>query len=53
LYTVAWSSAQAIGPLLGAQIVASQGYRVLWFWVGGVSMLLSVAYWFLQKQKAS
>ena len=51
LYTVAWSSAQAIGPLLGAQIVASQGYHVLWFWVGGVSMLLSVAYWFLQKQK--
>ena len=51
LYTVAWSSAQAIGPLFGAQVAASYGYHTLWWVVGILSMALSIAYWFLQNKK--
>ncbi|MES2892798.1 MAG: MFS transporter [Bacteroidota bacterium] len=51
LYTVAWSSAQAIGPFFGAQVAASRGYPTLWWIVGIMSLVLSVAYWFIQKQK--
>ena len=47
LYTVAWSSAQAIGPFLGTQIVAHGGYYPLWWVMGGVCVLLSFAYSFL------
>jgi predicted MFS family arabinose efflux permease len=50
LYTVAWSSAQAIGPFAGAQVAEQLGYPVLWWGVGGVSILLVGAYWLLQKQ---
>jgi predicted MFS family arabinose efflux permease len=51
LYTVAWSSAQAIGPYFGAQVAHGYGYRVLWWIIGLLCMVLSMGYWFLQKQK--
>lgn len=50
LYTVAWSSAQAIGPLFGAQVAEHFGYNVLWWTVGIICFLLTSAYWFLQRR---
>ncbi|MEO6546713.1 MAG: MFS transporter [Ferruginibacter sp.] len=50
LYTVAWSSAQAIGPFLGAQLAEHFGYYFLWWVIGTTCILLLPAYWFLQKR---
>src|SRR6185503_4671726 len=35
LYTMAWSAAQCLGPLLGAQVAEHAGFTVLWWIVGG------------------
>ena len=50
LYTVAWSSAQAIGPFFGAQVAEHFGYYVLWWCVGIICVLLMTAYGRLQKK---
>lgn len=51
LYTVAWSSAQAVGPFFGAQLAEHFGYYFLWWTVGGICVLLMGAYWWLQHRK--
>ena len=48
LYTVAWASAQAVGPLTGALIAENYGYNVLWIITGSVCIALSVFYRQLQ-----
>ena len=44
LFTVAWASAQATGPFIGALIAENYGYNVLWFLIAGVCVLLAVLY---------
>ncbi|MBS1598005.1 MAG: MFS transporter [Bacteroidetes bacterium] len=39
LYTIAWSSAQVIGPSGGAQIVQHLGFRILWWIVGSLCIV--------------
>ncbi len=51
LYTVAWSSAQAVGPYFGAQVAHGFGYRTLWWVIGLLCLVLSIGYLFLQKHK--
>jgi predicted MFS family arabinose efflux permease len=48
LYTVAWASAQAVGPLTGALIAENFGYNVLWIITGSACIALSVFYRQLQ-----
>ena len=36
LYTMAWSAAQTLGPMGGAQIAEHAGFTVLWWVVGSV-----------------
>lgn len=48
LYTVAWASAQAVGPLAGALIAENYGYNVLWIITGSSCIALSVFYRQLQ-----
>lgn len=36
LYTMAWSAAQTLGPMGGAQIVQHGNFRILWFVAGGL-----------------
>jgi predicted MFS family arabinose efflux permease len=50
LFTVAWSSAQIIGPLLGGQVVEQLGYDVLWWGTGGICLLLSITYFLMQRK---
>lgn len=45
LYTMAWSAAQCLGPLLGAQLAEHSGFSVLWWVVGGLALLTSLAFW--------
>ena len=50
LITVAWASAQAIGPFTGSLIAEKFGYDVLWFVVAGVCFLIAALYRLLHKK---
>ncbi len=45
LYTMAWSVAQVLGPMGGAQLAEYSGFNVLWWTVGLVSIVASFAFW--------
>lgn len=49
LYTMAWSAAQTIGPMGGAQIADRAGFQVLWWTVGAISILASFSFWRLHR----
>ena len=49
LYTIAWSAAQCLGPMGGAQLAQHAGFAVLWWVVGGLSILASFSFWILHK----
>jgi predicted MFS family arabinose efflux permease len=48
LYTMAWSAAQTLGPMGGAQLADRAGFTVLWLTVGGLSIIASLAFWSLR-----
>jgi predicted MFS family arabinose efflux permease len=45
LYTMAWSAAQCLGPLLGAQVAEYSGFNVLWWIVGGLALVASFSFY--------
>lgn len=45
LYTMAWSAAQCLGPALGAQVAQHGGFRVLWWTIGGMSLMASYLFY--------
>lgn len=49
LYTMAWSAAQTIGPLGGAQLAEHYGFTILWWVVGGLALLTSLFFWKLHQ----
>jgi len=51
LYTVAWSVAQVIGPVGGAQIAEHVSFSMLWWLVGLVCLLAATGFWYLRKNK--
>jgi MFS family permease len=53
LYTIAWSTAQVIGPTSGAEIAQRAGFTVLWWVVGGICLLAAVAFWYLRVSQTS
>lgn len=44
LYTMAWSAAQCLGPLLGAQVADRAGFAVLWWIIGGLALVTAFAF---------
>jgi predicted MFS family arabinose efflux permease len=44
LYTMAWSAAQTLGPMGGAQLAQHAGFAVLWWTVGGLSLIAALAF---------
>jgi predicted MFS family arabinose efflux permease len=50
LYTMAWSAAQCLGPLLGAQVANRFGFTWLWWIIGGLAMLASLSFWRLHRR---
>ena len=50
IYTMAWSAAQTLGPMGGAQLAEHAGFNVLWWTVGGLSMIASYSFWRLHKK---
>jgi predicted MFS family arabinose efflux permease len=49
LYTMAWSAAQCLGPLLGSQVADHYNFTLLWWIVGGVALFASFSFWRLHK----
>jgi predicted MFS family arabinose efflux permease len=52
LYTIAWSTAQVIGPAGGAEIAQHIGFRFLWWLVGGVCLLAAIGFRRLRQLKS-
>jgi predicted MFS family arabinose efflux permease len=44
LYTMSWSAAQTVGPMLGAQIAQGAGFQVLWWVVGGTCITAALLF---------
>ncbi len=44
LYTIAWSTAQVIGPAGGSQMVEHFGFRTLWWAVGGLCIVTAFGF---------
>ena len=44
LYTMAWSAAQTLGPVGGAQVAQHLNFTFLWWIVGGLSILAAIAF---------
>lgn len=44
LYTMAWSAAQTLGPMGGAQLVQHYGFTILWWAVGGLCLIASLSF---------
>ena len=42
LYTMAWSAAQTLGPVSGAQVAQHAGFNILWWILGGLCIVTSV-----------
>lgn len=53
LYTMAWSAAQCLGPLLGAQLVQHFNFTLLWWVVGCLALVASFSFWKLHKKPAA
>jgi len=47
LYTIAWSTAQVLGPFGGAQIAEHFSFRILWWVIGGLCLITSLCSKFL------
>jgi predicted MFS family arabinose efflux permease len=52
LYTIAWSTAQVIGPTGGAAIAQRAGFNVLWWVVGGICLLAAIAFRYLRQTQS-
>jgi predicted MFS family arabinose efflux permease len=52
LYTIAWSTAQVLGPSIGADIAGKAGFTVLWWAVGGTCFVAALAFRYLRQKQA-
>jgi len=44
LYTMAWSLAQTIGPVGGAQLAQHRGFTILWWVIGGLAIVAALLF---------
>jgi predicted MFS family arabinose efflux permease len=51
LYTMAWSAAQTLGPMFGARMADEYGFNVLWWFIGGLSLLVSFGFYRLHTHR--
>ena len=51
LYTMAWSAAQFLGPMLGAGVADKEGFTTLWWIIGGISLMTALGFYKLMTTK--
>ncbi|OJW12798.1 MFS transporter [Mucilaginibacter sp. 44-25] len=49
LYTMSWSAAQVLAPILGGQIILWGSFTLLWYSLGGICLLVAVALYLLYR----
>jgi predicted MFS family arabinose efflux permease len=49
LYSMTWSTAQVLAPLIGGEVIAYGGFNLLWWVLGGISLISSAGYFFLYR----
>jgi predicted MFS family arabinose efflux permease len=49
LYTIAWSIAQIMAPLIGGQVVTNSGYNLLWWITGAICLCASIGFMMLYR----
>ncbi len=52
LYTMAWSTAQIIAPVMGGQVIAHHSYNLLWWIIGAICLSASVGFLLLYKHNS-
>lgn len=52
LYTVAWSTAQVLGPAIGSQVAGNLGFKILWWGVGAICLTTALGFKWLQVKTA-
>jgi predicted MFS family arabinose efflux permease len=50
LYTIAWSGAQTMGPMVGAQIAQHAGFQYLWWGISVLLGLVAFGFWELKNK---
>jgi predicted MFS family arabinose efflux permease len=50
LYTMSWSAAQILAPFFGSQLIAYAGFSLLWWVLGGISLLTAMGYLLMYKR---
>jgi predicted MFS family arabinose efflux permease len=51
LYSMSWSAAQIIAPLIGGFVVASRGFSALWWLFAAMSLLSAIGYFVLYRNR--
>jgi predicted MFS family arabinose efflux permease len=51
LYTVAWASAQVLGPATGAGFADRFGFTALWWFIGAIGILAASGFWLLHRSE--
>jgi predicted MFS family arabinose efflux permease len=51
LYSMSWSAAQIIAPFLGSNLINYGGFSLMWWVLGGVSMISSIGYWIMYRRQ--
>jgi len=52
LFTIAWSVAQALGPMAGSETAEYFSFRILWWGTGGICLLSAIGFRWLRQNKA-
>jgi predicted MFS family arabinose efflux permease len=53
LYTMSWSAAQVLAPFVGGEVIAYGGFNLLWWVLGGLSIIAATGYLFLYRATLS
>jgi len=48
VYSMTWSLAQIVAPIIGGAVIAYGGFNLLWWVLGGLSLISSIGFIFLQ-----
>jgi len=53
MYSMSWSLAQIVAPLIGGLVIATGGFALLWWVLGGLSLISGIGYIFLYRSIVS
>ncbi len=48
LYTIAWATAQVLGPILGSQVAQHYNFSTLWWVMGSLCMLAAIGFLYMR-----